>query len=428
MRNSIIFRFLTLLILWVGLGVLKLNGNAVPENIWQAVVFSLLVLLGLILELTRKSREDFLILPVVQTILVIGLVFLVRIDPELAGAQFFWANLGHITYYFILFGIKDYSKLGQYQYLWGLLALILLLVTLVFGFSINGSTSWIKIGGIGLEPEELVKVTLLLFLAGYLDQKKELLSIGTVQFGRLSLPDKKAIGPFAMLSFLVLALLAAQKSLGTAMVFFFFILLMIYMVTERKIYLIMSLPLIALTGTAGYFLFSHVRLRFSVWLNPWLSSSGGGYQISQSLFAISGGYVTGTGLGNGIGAFQIPASSTDFIFSVIAEETGFMGAMALISLYIIVVMRAFTVSMRAPDRFGRILAGGIGIIIAIESLIILAGVTKLLPLTGIPLPWVSYGGSSMLVHFLLLGILANISRHTGRRIADAAKGKQVKAI
>lgn len=209
---------------------------------------------------------------------------------------------------------------------------------------------------------------------------------------------------------------------------FLFILLMIYMVTERKIYLIMSLPLIALTGTAGYFLFSHVRLRFSVWLNPWLSSSGGGYQISQSLFAISGGYVTGTGLGNGIGAFQIPASSTDFIFSVIAEETGFMGAMALISLYIIVVMRAFTVSMRAPDRFGRILAGGIGIIIAIESLIILAGVTKLLPLTGIPLPWVSYGGSSMLVHFLLLGILANISRHTGRRIADAAKGKQVKAI
>lgn len=193
MRNSIIFRFLTLLILWVGLGVLKLNGNAVPENIWQAVVFSLLVLLGLILELTRKSREDFLILPVVQTILVIGLVFLVRIDPELAGAQFFWANLGHITYYFILFGIKDYSKLGQYQYLWGLLALILLLVTLVFGFSINGSTSWIKIGGIGLEPEELVKVTLLLFLAGYLDQKKELLSIGTVQFGRLSLPDKKRL-------------------------------------------------------------------------------------------------------------------------------------------------------------------------------------------------------------------------------------------
>ncbi len=263
-----------------------------------------------------------------------------------------------MIYYLILYGLKDYVRLSNYQYLWGLMALALLILTLFFGFSINGSTSWINIAGIGVEPEELVKVALLLFLAGYLDQKKELLSIGTVQIGRLSLPDKKAIGPFAMLSFLVLALLAAQKSLGTAMVFFFFILLMIYMVTERKIYLIMSLPLILLTGTAGYLLFSHVRLRFAVWLNPWVSSSGGGYQISQSLFAISGGYITGTGLGNGIGAFQIPASSTDFIFSVIAEETGFIGAMALIILYIVVVMRAFTVSMRAPDRFGQILAGG----------------------------------------------------------------------
>lgn len=153
----------------------------------------------------------------------------------------------------------------------------------------------------------------------------------------------------------------------------------------------------------------------------------GGYQIAQSLFAIGGGKIIGTGLGNGIGASQVPAASTDFIFAIIAEELGFAGAMAVLMLFLIVVLRAFHISMKATDRFGQILAAGIGILVGTEAIIILAGVTKLLPLTGIPLPWVSYGGSSLLIHFLLLGILANIShaeaagpmhsKHKGREYA-----------
>ena len=156
-------------------------------------------------------------------------------------------------------------------------------------------------------------------------------------------------------------------------------------------------------------MFDHVRLRIATWLDPWADSTGGGFQISQSIFAISGGRILGTGLGNGIGAYQIPHADTDFIFAVIAEELGFLGAMAVICLFIVLVMRSFAVSIRAIDRFGQILAAGIGILIGVEVLIILAGVTKILPLTGLPLPWVSYGGSSMLTHFMLLGLLANIT-------------------
>jgi len=150
----------------------------------------------------------------------------------------------------------------------------------------------------------------------------------------------------------------------------------------------------------------------AVWMNPWLDPSGGGYQIAQSLFAISGGKILGTGLGNGIGASTVPVAISDFVFSVIAEELGFAGAMAVLVLFLIVVMRAFAISLRAKERFGQILAAGIGILLGTETLIILAGVTKLLPLTGIPLPWVSYGGSSLIVHFILLGVLLNISNAT----------------
>lgn len=421
---SFSLRLLTLVILWVGIGLLKIDGLAGNEFFFRAGVFSVLVILGSVLEKILKYNGDHNLMPVVQTILAIGLVFLIRIKPDAAENQFLWANLGMIIFYTVLFGLNDYRRLGEYQYLWGLAALGLLILTLIFGMTIGGATSWIRIGQFQFQPEELVKVALLLFLASYLDNNKELLSIGNVQAGRFSVPDQRTLGPFAVTAVFVLGLLAAQKSLGTAMVFFLLFVLIVYMVTERMLYLLMSIPLMIFTGAAGYLLFGHVRIRISTWLNPWVDSTGNGYQIAQSLFAISGGKILGTGLGNGIGAYQIPAASTDFIFAVIAEEIGFAGAMALICLFIVIVLRAFAVSMKAVDRFGQILAGGIGILIGLETLIILAGVTKILPLTGIPLPWVSYGGSSMLVHFILLGILANISHSAGMTI-DMPVGRRV---
>lgn len=410
MKGYGVLRLLNLMILWMGLGVLILEGRVDQQIFWQAGVFSALLLLGLLVEKLTDFQGDPLLLATVQTIVVIGLVFLTRIRPASAMRQFWWASISLLAFYLVVYGLKDYRKLGRYQYLWGLAAVALLLMTLLFGVTSGGATSWLNIGGFNFEPEELVKITVLFFLASYLSEHEEILRVGTVQVWKLSLPDWRTLGPFLIMSGFSLGLLAAQKSLGTALVFYSLFVLLLYAVTERPLYLGISLPVLAGTGVMGYFLFHHVQVRVATWLNPWIDSSGDGYQIAQSLFAIGGGGILGTGLGNGIGAFQVPAASTDFIFAVIAEEIGFAGAMAVLLLFLIVVLRAFRVSMRASDRFGQILAAGIGILIGTETLIILAGVTKLLPLTGIPLPWVSYGGSSMLVHFLLLGILANISQ------------------
>ena len=411
MIQRITSRALILGMMWLGLSLLKWDGNK-NRILWQALVFTVIVLVGSLMEGILHYQGDPYILPVVQAIMALGLVFLVRISPEAGLRQFWWANIGLLIFYVVLWAIRDYRQLGSFRYLWGLLAVGLLLVTLVFGYSAGGATSWLHIGGIGIEPEEFVKLALLLFMATYLEENEELLRIGTVQLGSFSLPDWRTLGPFIVMSAFALGLLAAQKSLGTALEFYALFVLMLYVVTERSLYLWISLPIFLLPGTLGYMLFTHVHVRVAVWLNPWQDPTGGGYQIAQSLFAISGGRILGTGLGNGIGASTVPAASTDFIFSVIAEELGFAGGMAILVLFLIVVMRSFAVSLRAKDRFGQILAAGIGILLGTETLIILAGVTKLLPLTGIPLPWVSYGGSSLLVHFILLGVLLNISNAT----------------
>ncbi|ODA40946.1 FtsW/RodA/SpoVE family cell cycle protein [Desulfosporosinus sp. BG] len=404
-------RSLILGMMWIGLSLLKWGGVK-NQLLWQALVFTAIVLIGSLMEQVFHYQGDPYILPAVQAIMALGLVFVVRISPEIALRQFWWANIGLLLFYAVLWMIRDYRQLGKFRYLWGLLAVGLLLVTLLFGSAAGGAKSWLHLGGIGIEPEEFVKLALLLFMATYLEENEELLRVGTVQWGRFSLPDSRTLGPFIIMVAFVLGILAAQKSLGTALVFYMLFVLMLYVVTERSLYLGISLPIFLLTGTLGYMLFRHVRVRVMVWMNPWQDPTGGGYQIAQSLFAIGGGKILGTGLGNGIGASTVPAASTDFIFSVIAEELGFAGAMAVLVLFLIVVMRAFAVSLRAKDRFGQILAAGIGILLGTETLIILAGVTKLLPLTGIPLPWVSYGGSSLIVHFILLGVLLNISNAT----------------
>jgi len=404
-------RVLILGMMWLGLNLLKWDG-AMGPLFWQALIFTVIVLVGSLMEQIFHYQGDPFILPVVQAIMALGLVFVVRINPGVAVHQFWWANLGMLMFYVVLWAIRDYRSFGRFRYIWGLLAVTLLLVTLLVGSEEGGATSSLKFLGFGFQPEEFVKLTLLLFMATYLEENEELLRIGTVQVGRFSLPDWRTLGPFIIMVAFVLGILAAQKSLGTALVFYLLFVLMLYVVTERTLYLGISLPIFFLTGTVGYLLFRHVRVRVAVWMDPWQDPTGMGYQIAQSLFAIGGGNILGTGLGNGIGASTVPVAISDFIFSVIAEELGFAGAMAVLMLFLIIVMRAFAVSLKAKDRFGQILAAGIGILLGTETLIILAGVTKLLPLTGLPLPWVSYGGSSLMVHFILLGVLLNISNAT----------------
>jgi cell division protein FtsW (lipid II flippase) len=427
MLNRLLTQVLVIALLWTGLILMKADGKINNQLLWQAIIFSAILIIGCLLERLLHYQGDQYLIPVVEVILTLGLVFLVRINPNLALRQFWWANIGLIIFYGVLFGLRNYRLLGSFRYLWGLLAVVLLLVTLLFGVTRGGATSWFGIGGFNIEPEEFVKLVLLLFLASYLGEHQEILRVGTIQFGKISLPDLHTLGPFVIMAVFTLGLLAAQKSLGTALVFCSLFVLLLYVVTERPLYLGLSLPIFIITFVLGYFLFGHVRMRVKVWLDPWQDPTGGGYQIAQSLFAIGGGEILGTGFGNGIGAAQVPAAGTDFIFSVIAEELGFTGAMALLCFFLIVVIRAFAISFKASDRFGQIIAAGIGILLGTETMIILAGVTKLLPLTGIPLPWVSYGGSSLLVHFLLLGLLANISQSAEENAQRKKRGREYAA-
>ena len=305
--------------MWVGLYLLQWEGHQ-SQLFWLALIFTGIVLLGSVMEQILHYQGDPYILPVVQAILAIGLVFVVRINPESAVRQFWWASIGQIIFYVVLWMIQDYRQLGRYRYLSGLLAVGLLLVTLLFGFSSGGAKSWLRIGGIGIEPEEFVKLAFLLFLSTYLEENEELLRVGIVQWGRFSLPDWRTLGPFMLIAAFVLGILAAQKSLGVALLFYILFVLMLYVATERPLYLGIAVPIFLLTGTLGYKLFAHVRVRVMVWMNPWQDPTGMGYQIAQSLFAISGGRIIGTGLGNGIGASTVPVASSDFIFSIIAEE------------------------------------------------------------------------------------------------------------
>jgi len=400
---------LPIIMLWVGLGILQLQGKGVDRIIWQASMFSLVVLAYALINYLLGFAGDRFLFPAVTCLLAFGLVVLVRINPELAQRQFWWATFGTAVAAISLWGLRDYRRLARYQYTWALIAVVLLVITTFFGVTTGGATSWLKFGFLSVEPEEPVKLIMIIFLANYLKNNRELLSVGTVQVWRFSLPEPRILGPLAMMVGVSLMLLAAQKSLGTALVFYGVALFMVYLATEKGYYLLLGVPVFLATGFLGYKLFQHVQVRVEIWLNPWQSVYGNGSQIAQSLFAIGNGGLFGMGLGQGFGAVKIPAAETDFIFSVIAEEFGLIGAMGILLLFVLIIYRCFVIALKANDEFGTILAGGLGLLFSFEALIILAGVTKLLPLTGIPLPWVSYGGSSLLVHMFMVGCLSNIS-------------------
>lgn len=414
-------------LLWLGLGLLYTSGKQVDNFIWQAAIFSVVLLAYYALSVLLGYKGDRFLFPAVMCLTAIGLVVIARIDPELAKRQFLWVTCGIGVAALCMWGIKDYRRLARYQYVWALLVLILLAVTLIFGATRGGATSWLGVGSLSFEPEEFVKIAMIIFLAIYLKNNRELLTIGTVQVGRFSVPEPRVFGPLALLVGVSLLLLAAQKSLGTALVFYGVALFMVYLATEKGSYLLLGIPVFLGTGFLGYKLFHHVQTRVEIWLNPWSTVYAQGSQIAQSLFAIGSGGLFGLGLGHGLGATRIPASETDFIFAVIAEEFGFIGAMAILLLFIVIIYRCFVIALKANDEFGTLLAGGLGFLFALEALIIVAGVTKLLPLTGIPLPWVSYGGSSFLVHMFLLGCLSNIS-HISESYGTASQLRVGKGI
>lgn len=360
---------------------------------------------------------DPAILPLAFALSGIGIAFITRIapysnTPSMASNQVLWLFLGVACMVAVLFFVRNLDKVANYKYTLMLVGFALLLSPMIpgLGQEIYGSRIWLHIGGFSFQPGEIAKIVVVLFLAGYLAQNREMLSVFTWRVGPFNLPDIRTLLPLLLMWGVSMLVVVFEKDLGSAVVFFFVFLFMLYVATGKKFYLVIGLGLVAVGCVAAYFLFSHVQVRVDTWLDPFSDSQNTGYQLCQSIFSIADGDLFGVGLGNGLAGgtanfSQIPVVESDFIFADIAEEIGLLGAAGVLLLFLCFSVRGFLTAARAKSDVSCFVAVGLTSMIVIQAFIIVGGVTRLIPLTGLTLPFISQGGSSMLASFIIVGFL-----------------------
>jgi peptidoglycan glycosyltransferase len=367
---------------------------------------------------TRKLAPltDPLFLPLAALLNGIGYVFIARIDDDLAGLQASWTAVGIVGYVLTLVVIRDIKLLQRYRYTFGLIGLLLLILPLMpgIGQEINGSRIWVSIGPVNFQPGEFAKICLAVFFAGYLTERRELLGVATFRIGRINTPDPKHFAPILLAVGVSLIVVVFQRDLGSALLFFVLFMVMLYVATGRGSYVVAGFSLFAVSAWLAWTQFSHVQDRVTIWLDPWQDPQDTGFQIIQAAYALAWGGVAGTGPGLGI-AGRIPADESDFIFAVIGEELGLLGATAILCAFLLLAGSGLRVARRAGDGFSSLLAVGLTALIAFQAFIIIAGVIRLLPLTGVTLPFVSYGGSSLVANYVLLALLVRIADQSDRR-------------
>ena len=389
------------------------HGRLLPDElVYPGVLAAVLLVMHLLLRFLLP-RADPLVLPLAAALTSVGFVFIYRLNPGLAFEQLMWVVVGAGAFAMVVLFLRSYEVLARYKYTLGLVAVALLASTMIFGREVNGARLWLRIGPMNFQPAEVAKLLLVVFLAAFFAEKHELLSISTHRVLGVPVPELKYFAPLFMMWGLSVLLMIYQKDLGSSLLFFGIFISMLYVATARKTYVLVGFALFLLGAYFCYLGFAHVETRVVTWLNPFdpRTIHGTSYQISQSLFALSSGGLTGSGIGLGHPTF-IPSVSTDFIFSAVGEELGFMGAAAVVFMYVLLVERGIKTALRHAEDFGKLLAVGLISIIAIQSFLIMGGATRLIPLTGITLPFISYGGSSLLANFILLGMLLVLS-HRG---------------
>jgi cell division protein FtsW (lipid II flippase) len=356
---------------------------------------------------------DPVLLPCSAVLAGLGYAMIYRLNPDLAGAQFGWLMVGLVLFAATLVLIRDHRTLDSYTYTIGLLGVGFLLLPIApgIGRTINGARLWVAIGPLTFQPSEIGKVLIVVFLASYLSARKELLAVATRRIGPIRLPEPRYFGPLLVAWFLSLAILFMEKDLGSSLLFFGIFVVMVWVATARASFLVLGMILFAAGAILGYAAFGHVQARVHIWLHalePDKVQAQGYGQLAQSEFAMATGGIGGTGLGQGHPGL-IPFAATDFIFAAIGEELGLLGVSAVLLLYVVLLGRGFRAALSREDGFSKLLATGLTASIAIQAFIIVGGVTRLIPLTGITLPFVSYGGSSLVANFVILALLIRIS-------------------
>jgi cell division protein FtsW (lipid II flippase) len=368
---------------------------------------------------------DPVLLPVVAVLNGLGLVFIHRLDlagngvnahgPS-ASQQMLWTLVGVAAFTAVVVLLKDHRQLAGYGYLCGLAGIVLLAIPALLprAFSEqNGAKIWIRFPGFSIQPAEFSKILLLIFFAAVLVEKRNLFANAGKHMLGMDLPRPRDLAPLLAAWIISIGVMVFEKDLGTSLLLYTSFLVMVYIATDKVSWVFIGLTLFGLAAVVAYHLFGHVRVRVQNWLDPFADPDGTGYQMVQAMFSFATGGVFGTGLGNGQ-PNTVPAASTDFIIAAVGEELGLVGLAGVLMLYTIVIIRGLRTSIAIRDSFGKLLAAGLAATLAIQLFIVVGGVTKLIPLTGLTTPWMSYGGSSLLANYVLLAILVRIS-HAARR-------------
>ncbi len=350
-------------------------------------------------------NADSAILPIVFVLAGIGITFVTRLAPDMALKQVLWLFISIAAMVGVLIGVRSLESLARYKYTLGAIGLVLLVLPIFIGTEHYGSKLWIEIPNVvSFQPGELAKILIVIFLASFLSENRELMSVAVHRVGPLSIPRLRMLLPLLAVWLVSLAIVVWERDLGSAVLFFGVFVVMLYTATGRWFYPIVSVGLLGIGAVLSYKFFAHVRTRVQIWLDPFGDPTGSSWQIAQSLYSIADGNLMGTGIGQGM-ATMIPVVESDFIFSAIAEEIGLLGGAAVILLFVLLAVRGLLTAARARSDLSAFMAVGLTASIAIQAFLIVGGVTGLIPLTGVTLPFMSQGGSSLLSSFIAVGLL-----------------------
>jgi cell division protein FtsW (lipid II flippase) len=411
------------LLLTAGLYVLASLGKAgsLPANIgpFLGIVCGLLLVAHLGMR-RWAPYADPVLLPTACLLNGIGYVFIARLNRHLAGLQATWTAIGIAAFLITLIVVRRARDLEHYRYTFALLGIGLLLVPLapVVGQNINGARLWIRLGSINFQPGELAKIALAVFFASYMVERIEVLSQGTLRIGRFLVLDPKYLAPVLVAWGLSLMIFLFENDLGSSFLFFALFIGMLWVATGRAYYLGLGAGLFAAGSVFALRIIGHAKSRIQAWRNPWPFYNTTGYQIIQGWFGIAAGGIYGAGPGLG-SPQRIPDATTDFIFAAIAEELGLLGATAVIAAFLLMVGSGLRIAIRCERPFEKLLATGLSLILGVQAFVIIGGVTRIIPLTGITLPFVSYGGSSLIANYVLLALLLRISNDSSAPSASS---------
>ncbi|MGZ5325416.1 MAG: FtsW/RodA/SpoVE family cell cycle protein [Solirubrobacterales bacterium] len=365
----------------------------------------------------RLPDADPYLFPLVALLMTFGLVMVYRIDADLARDQANWFVLGLALFGLTIHFLRDYDVLERYRYTIAVVGLLLLLALRLpgIGQQVNGAYLGVKIGPLAFQPAEFSKIAIVIFLASYLREHREVLIVGARRVLGVTLPPLKHFGPMLVVWGASMFMLVFIRDLGSSLMFFGAFLALLYVATAELSFV--AIGVIMFTIGAWFFsqAISHVGERVDIWLDPFKTADSSGYQVAQSLFAQADGGLFGKGFGQALlelpngGGTILPAPHTDLIYAVIVDELGLFGAAAVILIYGLIAVRGFKTALIAPDGFSKLLATGLTAVFALQAFVIIGGVTRVIPLTGVTLPFISYGGSSILANFILLALLLLIS-------------------